>query len=370
MLIAGSSLYIHFPFCRRRCHYCHFYVVKESRPQQELYWEALQREWALRLPLIASRPLVTCYFGGGTPSLLEPERVAQLIRQLPSRPGEITLEANPEECVAERLAAYRAAGVNRLSIGIQTFDDPLLRRLNRLHTARQAQSAVWQAAAAGFSNITIDLMYDLPDQTLASWQQTLAMAVELPITHLSLYNLVLEPGSLFARRSEQVAKTMPNEALSLAMWEAAHATLSAAGFTHYALSAFERGGHPSQHNLGYWTGRPFIGLGPSAWSYWEGRRFQNHADLQAYATATDQTATSELLTPEAARREQLVLALRLARGIQLRPFEGQWGPLELASRAGLQQLVEAGLLESPAPDQFQATPRGFQLFDSIAATLV
>jgi oxygen-independent coproporphyrinogen III oxidase len=373
MQTAGKqSLYVHVPFCRRRCHYCHFYVVRNSASQQELYWQALQREWALRGSQLSD--LVSCYLGGGTPSLLAPERIGQLIAQLPNSPEEITLEANPEECVPELLTQWRAAGVNRLSIGIQVLDDPLLVKLNRIHSAAQAEKAVWAAAAAGFENITIDLMYDLPDQSLASWEETLQRAMQLPITHLSLYNLVIEPGSLYARRQTQITARMPDEPLSCAMWEVAHQTLETAGFTNYALSAFERGGHPSIHNLGYWTGRPFLGLGPSAWSYWNGCRIQNLPDLHNYAdhlaSSREPVATRESLPPDEARREQLVLALRLQEGVIRSQFEARWGPLELTTLQSLTHLQEEGLLASPQPNRWQPTRRGFQLFDSIAAALV
>ncbi len=332
--------------------------MRNSPSLQELYWEALQREWALRQP----GESLTLYFGGGTPSLLDPERVAQILSWLPNRPEEITLEMNPEDCTPARLAGFRAAGINRLSMGVQTFDDALLRPLNRLHSAAQAEEAVWQAAAAGFENISIDLMYDLPNQSIESWQASLDRAVQLPIAHVSLYNLVLEPGSLFHKRPPQ----QPDEATSLAMWDATQETLSAAQFDHYALSAFTRGNRPSQHNLGYWTGRPFLGLGPSAWSYVDGRRFQNAPDLQLYAQklqqGQDPTTSEETLSPEAQQREQLILLLRLAEG-------SPRIPVDAATLSALSQLESAELLIS-TPSHWRLTPRGMRVFDSVAAALV
>jgi len=205
------SLYFHIPFCTRKCDYCHFYVLPDKEPWKVQLMEGLLLEWQRQLPLLQNKNIVSIYFGGGTPSLLGPERVATILEWIQEtcpfslQHTEITLEANPENVTLPLMQAYAAAGINRISLGIQTLSDSLLATLTRQHNAQRAIDAVWLTSQAGVKNISIDLMYDLPGQDLSSWEKTLSEAIKLPITHLSLYNLTLEPHTVFFKKKGTAA---------------------------------------------------------------------------------------------------------------------------------------------------------------------
>jgi putative oxygen-independent coproporphyrinogen III oxidase len=352
----SGSLYIHVPFCRKKCPYCHFYVTDDKEPLKDQLLTALHQEWTLRSPLID--PIETVYFGGGTPALFGPDRIVEVLSWLPPGATEITLEANPEDVTLELLTAYRRAGINRLSLGVQTLNDTLLKRIGRTHSAAGAIDAVHTARAAGFDNITIDLMLELPGQTLAQLDHTLDQIETLPIDHLSLYNLVLEPPSAFYRRPP---KNLPDEETGLAMLELTTTRLTTMGLSRYEISAFARPGKQAQHNTGYWTGRPFLGLGPSAFSYWDDQRFRNIANLQRYctllSTGTDPIDFRETLAPDARARELFAIGLRLLTGTALPP------PVDLTP------LLVDGLLEQ-TPTHTRLTPRGRLFYDHIASHLI
>ena len=365
MLQSGRaySLYIHVPFCTRKCDYCHFYVIPDKESHKKLYLEALRSE--LRTNKAEGNP-VSLYFGGGTPSLLAPDAIAEIIDTIaPPSTCEITLEANPETVSQTRMEAFRAAGVNRISLGVQTFDSPLLGTLGRLHTADKAREAIMTTSEAGFDNISIDLMYDLPHQTVESWERTLAEIRTLPITHLSLYNLTIEPHTVFFKKRASLA--LPDEETSLTMLQRAIETLRLAGFGRYEISAFAKEGFYSRHNTGYWTGRPFLGLGPSAFSYWENRRFRNSANLNIYArqirAGVEPIDFEETLSPTARLKEALAIRLRL-----LEPFDL---PLNLPQETitSLQELQQQGLV-TVEDNKISLTERGTLFYDTVATELI
>ncbi len=360
-----TSLYIHVPFCRRKCDYCHFYVVPDRESFQDKYMSALLREWELRKPLFEERELYTLYLGGGTPSLLGPQRIRDVLSWLPKGAVEVTLEANPEDVTFEKMQAFRKAGINRISLGVQSFDDDLLRSLGRLHGATKAIEAVQAIAAAGIENLSIDLMYDLPGQTAGSWRATLKQAVALPINHLSLYNLTIEPHTVFYKKRKQLAPSLPTETASTAMLQEAIDILEGAGLSRYEISAF---GRKALHNTGYWTGRPFIGMGPSAFSYWEGRRFQNQPHLHKWADALARAETpisfEERLDPAAQQRELLVIGLRLLSGVDLTQFS-----LDAQALENLKLLQAEGLVEY-TPLHAHLTPKGLLFYDTVASYLI
>jgi oxygen-independent coproporphyrinogen-3 oxidase len=372
------GLYFHVPFCSRKCDYCHFYVLPDKEALKEQYMQSLKQEWALRLPLITSKPIGTIYFGGGTPALLGPKRVEQILGWIHqfcdlSDQAEITLEANPENITLELMQAYESTGINRLSIGIQALQDSLLVSLGRHHASHLAMESVHTASHAGFENISIDLMYDLPNQQLVDWEMTLNEAVKLPITHLSLYNLTIEPHTVFFKKQELLKPKLPNPDTSLTMYELALQRLEEAGLKRYEISAFAKEGFHAKHNTGYWTGRPFIGFGPSAFSYWEGKRFRNIANINRYSRLLAENGSpvdfEEELDPSAKRRELLAVQLRLTEGVHLEEFQQKQGPLEKETWEALQSLEKQNLI-SITTDYLKLTHRGMLFYDMIASEII
>ncbi len=359
------SLYFHIPFCTRKCDYCHFFVLPDQKRFKEIYMSALRREWDLRRPLLPSTSPVSIYFGGGTPALLNPAAFQEILSWIsPSLDCEITLEANPENVTLEKMRSFYACGINRISLGVQALNDPLLTTLTRTHGAQRAIEAVEETARAGFNNISIDLMYDLPGQTLKQWRKTLKCATQLPISHLSLYNLTIEPHTAFYKKRASLQQPLPDT--SLAMLNEAVEVLEGVGLARYEISAFARKNCLSRHNSGYWTGRPFLGFGPSAFSYWEGSRFRNVAHLNKYAKALeagqDPTDFKETLPLDEQLKEHLAIGLRLLEGVtpQLWP-----DPLEQK----LTFLIQKGFLEK-TPTSLRLTPQGLLFHDTVAEEIM
>ena len=339
MDLSLPSLYIHVPFCTKKCHYCHFYVIPNRPEFVDQYMVALKQEWEQKSHLLPA--CTSIYFGGGTPSLLGPDRIGEILSWLPTA-HEITLEANPES-----IAHFPA--VNRLSIGIQSFDNKQLIKLGRTHSANDALRAIEKS---GVDNISIDLMYDLPNQTLNEWEETLHQAVALPIRHLSLYNLTIEPHTAFYKWKKRLA--LPPDELSLQLWERAIEIIGAR-FRRYELSAFAQPGYESLHNMGYWTGRSFLGLGPSAYSYWEGARFRNPPHFHRWRQNVMLQEDYDKLSPEASERELLALGLRLINGIK--------SPIDV------DDLVMKGLIERQGA-WVRLTALGQLFHDSVAAEII
>ncbi len=372
------SLYFHIPFCTRKCDYCHFFVLPDQEEEKEQLLEGFKKELTLVTPQLKGKRILTLYFGGGTPSLFGPFRLASLLEllrtQLEIAPhAEITLEANPENITHGQMQAYAEAGINRVSLGIQTLDGGLLQLLGRLHQPKTALQAVETIYQAGISNISIDLMYDLPTQTLRHWKETLHQIEHLPLSHLSLYNLTLEPQTLFFKKQRQLRPLLPDEETSLAMYEMAIEQLEKRGFAQYEISAFARPGFISQHNMGYWVGRPFLGLGPSAFSDWEGERFRNVAHLGKYCRALEKKESpvdfKEKLEPDARLRERFVLALRLKAGLFLPSFTRQHGPLDRAASLRLEKLISEGFIHQDKERIF-LSKRGILFYDTVASELI
>lgn len=351
------SLYYHIPFCTKKCDYCHFFVLPEKEKDKEILLQGFRQEFQLRQP---SGHLISIYFGGGTPSLFGPERIQEVISWSPAC-SEITLEVNPEGVSRKLIEAYKEAGVNRISLGVQSFDEKHLVQLGRTHTASNAERAVYLIREAGIDNVSIDLMYDLPNQDLQTWQKTVHSAARLPITHLSLYNLTIEPGTVFFKIRDQLEKQQPDPHLSRQMYQDAVKILTKVGLEPYEISAFAKPGFYSRHNTGYWLARPFLGLGPSAFSYWNHKRFRNVAHLGKYSKALMQNTLpidfEEQLSPQAQERELFLIHLRLLQGAPLPSFTSELHPF-----------VDAGLLT--VNDRVQLTEEGILLYDSIAAELI
>lgn len=374
------SLYIHIPFCTQKCDYCHFYVLPNQEHLHDLLLEGLLLEWQRVVKLLQNRRLVSIYFGGGTPSLFGAKRLQKLLNTILTSPIllspflEITLEANPEKIDLKLMQAYAEIGINRLSIGVQSFDDQLLKILGRVHSAKMAKEAIFTAVKAGIDNITIDLMYELPHQTVQQWQQTLNEVQELPITHLSLYNLTIEPQTLFYKKRHSLALVRPNQEESLEMYLSAVNTFKAQGLKQYEISAFAKEGFASQHNSGYWTARPFLGLGPSAFSFWNQQRFQNIANLNKYykllASGQSPVDFKEALSSNALRRELLVIHLRLTKGVDLTHFQHTHGNLDKETLDALEKLKSQRLLITTEKNVIKLSDLGLLYHDAIAEELI
>jgi putative oxygen-independent coproporphyrinogen III oxidase len=371
------SLYFHIPFCKRKCDYCNFYVIPDKEQHKTLLLESLKIEWNESLKKIPpTATLASIYFGGGTPSLFGPDRIDQIInwiKQSFSIDVEITLEVNPEDVTRTLIVDYKQAGINRISMGVQSLDDRELQLLTRRHNVHKALAAIDDTYNAGISNISIDLMYDLPHQTTTGWQKTVQTAARLPITHLSLYNLTIEPHTVFYKYKNQLSQSIPDEESSFAMYTHAIDTLESAGLAQYEISAFAREGLHSRHNTGYWTGRSFLGLGPSAYSFWDGLRYKNVANINKYAQALQSVQspvdTVDELSTEDRKKELLVVALRLLDGVNILQFEELHGPLSKDTNKTLRELTEQGLLEM-GNHHVKLTRRGILLYDSIASELI
>lgn len=346
-------LYVHVPFCRAKCRYCAFHSQVLSMDALESYLATMEKEtrlWGLRL----NRPVVeTVFLGGGTPSMLPEWALERLFGWLRSAfaiqsGAEITMEANPDSLHPGILATAKALGVNRLSLGVQSLRDPELAQLGRPHTARQALQAVEQARTAGFDNLGLDLIWGLPQQTATSWLGTLKRAVALEPEHLSAYGLTVEPGTPLAQDVADGRIVLPDEATQARMYDAGAEFLTQRGLLHYEISNFARMGYTCRHNLGYWAGRDYLGLGPAATSTLNGRRWTNPADLQAHAKAVAggrPDAGAEELGPATRRKELVMLALRTTAGLSLADYRRKAGQPFIRGdrRALLERLVNAGL---------------------------
>lgn len=374
------SLYFHIPFCSKKCPYCHFFVLPNEQRYKDPFFEALQREWKLVAPKLKGKRLVSIYFGGGTPTKLPPASYAQLLAFIENSglvippDCEITLEANPEDVSLPLMEGYKAAGINRISLGVQSLLDEELSLLGRTHGSQTAIDAIWATHAAGLTNISIDLLFDLPYQNLARFEQTLHALHPLPVTHLSLYNLTLEPHTLFFKHRKQLLPTLPSDTTSVALLQTALDAFASLGFHRYEISAFARPGFHSRHNSGYWTARPFLGLGPSAFSYWEGARFSNTTRFNHYLDAlkngTLPVAFEERLPFPQSLQELLAVRLRLTEGVHLPSFTARHGDIPRPLEHVLEKLLSADLLHKTQGDYLALTAQGQLFYDTVASELM
>ena len=360
-------IYVHVPFCARRCSYCDFAIAVRSRVPVDEYLEALRIEMAQRYPDEDPWTADTLYFGGGTPSLLGGPGVTRMVTQMRQRltlapDAEVTLEANPDDIVPEAVAAWREAGINRLSIGAQTFDDDVLAWMHRLHTSDRIGAAVRTAREAGIDNISLDLIFALPEALGRSWERDVDLALALEPDHLSLYGLTIEPATALARWRDRGDATEAPEDRYESDFLHAHDTLTGAGFEHYEVSNFGRPGRRSRHNSSYWSGVPYAGLGPGAHEFDGTSRRWN---VDAYAEwvrmlreGGTSVAGEEALTPENRVAETVYLGLRTTDGLPLGPGE--------ADQAA--KWVEAGW-GTVQSGRLRLTPHGWLRLDALAAAM-
>lgn len=323
-------LYVHTPFCRKKCPYCAFVSTVYNQADMDDFVGALLAEirfWGERLE---EKSVSTLFFGGGTPSLLPPGGLSMILNQAVKSftlaPDlELSLEGNPESLGnPEYLASLKSLGVNRLSMGVQSFNDANLKTLGRIHSVRDAVRAFQMARNAGFANINMDLIWGLPSQRLKLWLDELRQAVALGPEHLSCYGLTVEPGTELERLCLSRALTLPQEDEQSKMFVYGSDYLESQGYIHYEVSNFARMGYQCRHNMGYWEGQDYLGLGPSAVSTIQGRRWENPPDLQDYAGAVRQGklgCEAEELGPTEKARELVMLSLRTTRGLRLRDYK-------------------------------------------------
>jgi oxygen-independent coproporphyrinogen-3 oxidase len=370
-----SGLYLHIPFCRRKCPYCDFYSEEVCEATLQGYPELLKQHLAWATKQGWSESIDSIYFGGGTPSLLAPEAIADILQAINqtlslAKDVEITLEANPGTVSQRSLAGYRIAGVNRLSLGLQTCNDNQLTNLGRLHNRQEGLDAFKWARDAGFDNISLDLMFALPGQTTAELEEDLLAYLELAPEHLSCYGLTAEPETPLQQRVISGELTLPDDEFYADAFMLIHDRLAGAGYEHYEIANYARDGYSCRHNLGYWQRRPYLGIGAGAHSFsanqWGCRR-EAPADLNAYQQALQEgrepTRLLETFERMSALSETVYLALRTRHGIT---------DTELRQRFGcsLQEAFPEALAASAQwlfndNGRWSFTPPGWLLFDRL-----
>lgn len=383
-LLETVSLYLHIPFCHTRCHYCDFNTYAGILPLREPYVRAVLTEIELagKLAQLADgtpRRSRTIFFGGGTPSLLTVEQITRLLNACRKafavdELAEITLEANPGTLSREQLAGLRAAGVNRLSVGSQSFDAELLKTLGRIHSPQEIVQALHNARAAGFKSINLDFMFGLPGQTMRHWQETLDQALALRPEHFSLYSLIIEEGTPFYTWTSEGRIIPGDEDLCADMYEYADERLQAEGYENYEISNWSLPGHQSRHNLTYWQNLPYLGMGAGAHSFFGGKRFSNILDPQEYIDLLKKQqrpeAQGETIDRAQEMTETAFLALRTAQGLHLPTFEERFAePFTHFVGERLRVVEEAGLLEQEQ-DWLRLSKRGRLLGNEVFLRLL
>ena len=368
----SEGLYVHIPFCAKRCHYCDFNTYEGMEGLAPDYVEALKRD--LELAAGPAQPLRSVFFGGGTPSLLSAPQIKEILDAVRARCGllpnaEITLEANPGTADLAKFAGFRAAGVNRLSFGFQAKQDKHLLALGRIHDAAQSGEAWRLARAAGFDNLSLDLMFGLPEQSAEEWRESLQWALAFRPEHLSFYGLTIESGTRYHYLQSQGQLPLPGEDLQADMYAEGIQRLAAAGLGQYEISNFAKPGRESVHNRLYWRNRETLGIGAGAWSYVAGNRFMREKNPPLYMEAIRQgripATENEHLEGLEARGEAIYLGLRMLEGIDLEAWKSEKG-LDLMGEfaAPAEEMLALGLL-AQTENRLHLTPKGLPLANRV-----
>jgi putative oxygen-independent coproporphyrinogen III oxidase len=335
--IFPKSLYLHIPFCKRRCFYCDFAITTGGENLRQQYVDALCQEIALTVAQIPPvKPLQTIFFGGGTPSLLSVSQVEQILETIAkyfaiATDAEISLEANAGTVSLESLQGYRSLGINRISLGAQAFQQELLDVCGRGHSVAEIYEAVDAIKNAGFENFSLDLISGLPHQSMTDWQESMSKAIALQPTHLSIYDLTIEEGTAFGKRYQAGDTPLPTEDHTVAMYLAAHELLPSEGYGHYEISNYAQSDYQAQHNLTYWHNQPFYGMGMGATSYINRQRIDRPRKMREYLDAVSQWQTEgiEFTAPTIDLTEELMdtlmQGLRLAEGLSLNALQETYG---------------------------------------------
>lgn len=378
-----AGLYLHIPFCKQRCIYCDFYSTTLGQDFRDLYVEALCREIRLRRDYLGEESsLKSVYFGGGTPSLLsvkELERIFTCINEVFTLEdgAEITLEANPDDLTMDYISDLRSLPINRLSMGLQTFNDKFLETLHRRHNSAKGLQAVENCLAGGFENLSIDLMYGLPGQTLEDWSDDLDKALSLNVKHLSAYSLIYEEGTPLWKMRSRGEVSEADEELSLQMFNLLQDRARESGFEHYEISNFAIPGYQAVHNSSYWSGASYLGCGPAAHSYNGMERRWNLPDVKSYVAAIgDVPHGSEMLDNKTRYNETIITGLRTSRGINLDELSEMYGSdevdylLRMAQPSLSRGLLRCDGAESGKKGVLRLTREGLFVSDDIMSDLL
>ena len=369
-----TSAYVHIPFCTQICYYCDFSKVFIKNQPVDSYLEHLLEEFRS----YDIQKLRTLYIGGGTPTALSASQLEVLLKGLTENLDlsvleELTIEANPGDLDADKIAVLKNSAVNRVSLGVQTFDDKMLKKIGRSHLEKDIYENIDRLKLAGFDNISIDLIYALPGQTMEQVKENVAKTIGLDIPHMSLYSLILENHTVFMNRMRRGKLPLPKEELEAEMFEYIIAELERAGFEHYEISNFSKSGFESRHNLMYWDNAEYYGIGAGASGYVNGIRYKNHGPIRHYLSAVEEgnaRITEEHLSQKEQMEEEMFLGLRKKSGVSMARFEEKFG----RSFDGLygeivRDLVQKGLMQIEG-DRVRMTKRGLFLGDTVAERFI
>ena len=369
-----TSAYVHIPFCTQICYYCDFSKVFIKNQPVDSYLEHLLEEFQS----YDIQKLRTLYIGGGTPTALSASQLEVLLKGLTKNLDlsvleELTIEANPGDLDADKIAVLKNSAVNRVSLGVQTFDDKMLKKIGRSHLEKDIYENIDRLKLAGFDNISIDLIYALPGQTMEQVKENVAKAIGLDIPHMSLYSLILENHTVFMNRMRRGKLPLPKEELEAEMFEYIIAELERAGFEHYEISNFSKPSFESRHNLMYWDNAEYYGIGAGASGYVNGVRYKNHGPIRHYLSAVEEgnaRITEEHLSQKEQMEEEMFLGLRKKSGVSMARFEEKFG----RSFDGLygeivKDLVQQGLMQIEG-DRVRMTKRGLFLGDTVAERFI
>ena len=369
-----TSAYVHIPFCTQICYYCDFSKVFIKNQPVDSYLEHLIEEYHS----YDIQKLRTLYIGGGTPTALSASQLAFLLEKLTDKLDlsyleELTIEANPGDLDEEKIAVLKDSPVNRVSLGVQTFNDRMLKQIGRSHLEKDIYENIANLKKAGFDNISIDLIYALPKQTMEDVKTNVAKAIALDIPHMSLYSLILENHTVFMNRMRRGRLPLPKEDLEAEMFEYIITELEKAGFEHYEISNFSKPGFESRHNLMYWDNAEYYGIGAGASGYVDGVRYKNHGPIRHYLQAVEAgnaRVQEEVLTLKEKMEEEMFLGLRKKSGVSKKRFEEKFGlSFEDQYGAVVSELTEQGLLV-PDRDIVRMTKQGLFLGDTVAEKFI
>lgn len=374
MLTKSTSAYVHIPFCTQICYYCDFSKVFIKNQPVDDYLQALIREFES----YDIEQLRTLYIGGGTPTSITAQQLDYLLTNLTKHLDlsvleEFTIEANPGDLTDDKIEVLKKSAVNRVSLGVQTFNDKQLKRIGRSHNESQIYSTIDHLKTAGFDNISIDLIYALPGQTMEDVKENVAKAIALDIPHLSLYSLILEHHTVFMNKMRRGKLNLPQEDLEVEMFEYIIAELEANGFEHYEISNFTKPGFESRHNLMYWDNAEYYGVGAGASGYLNGVRYRNRGPIQHYLKAVSEgnaRLSEEVLTKDEMMEEELFLGLRKKSGVSIAKFEEKFG-VSFEEHYGqiVTELCQQGLLVSD-DKVVRMTKKGLFLGDTVAERFI
>ncbi len=324
------GIYVHIPFCRQKCSYCDFYSVNWNDESENKYTEAVLNEIkGYRDRLSGKYTVDTIFFGGGTPTIIRPESLYKIMEGLKelievNKNSEISMEANPNTLTFEKLREYREIGINRLSIGVQSLNDDILKRIGRIHDSRQALESIDRAKSAGFKNINADVMFNIPGQEVRDIEDTISRLIERDIEHISFYSLKLEKGTPMYALEKSNKIIMPDEEYEREMYYAGRSLMERNDLPQYEISNFSKKGFQCRHNLKYWSQDEYIGLGPSAHSFMEGVRYSNPADLKMYCATGVERTIHESMSYDDLMFEYIMLRLRLTEGVDIHEFNSRF----------------------------------------------